>query len=315
MQIVYLDGYSVNPGDLSWSPLEQLGAFEVFERTPVHQVIPRCQNADIIITNKVRFGEKEFAALPHLQLLCVAATGYDNIHISAARKHGVTVCNIRDYSTMAVAQNIIAHLLNITNSISHYAQSNREGRWAQSQDFCYWDSPFVELYQKKAAIIGFGHIGQAVAKIFQALGMHVLAVSSKSELPAMIQKVDMQQAFREADVITLCCPLTPDNKHFVSEALLQTTQRNCILINTARGALVDETALLHALDNNRLSAYCADVMEQEPPTSDNLLLQHPKAHITQHIAWATIEARQRIIDTLAANIQSFINNKPQNTVE
>ncbi len=314
--ITFLDSFSVNPGDLTWDLLTAEGNLKTFDRTAPEDVIERSLDADVIITNKVKLDRTHFRQLPNLKLICVAATGYDPIDTKAARDCGITVCNCPNYSTEAVAQMVLALLLEATNHVGFYADANHKGYWSSSPDFCRWEQPIMELSGKKFAVVGFGHIGQATTRILRTLGAKLYAVTSKAQkaLPADVEKIALAEAFKTCDIVSLHCPSTPENAQFVNEALLDQANPNLILINTARGKLVDEAAVAKALMENKLKAYCCDVMTQEPPAADNPLLAAPNTYITPHIAWATLEARGRILDILAHNIRSFFEGTPVNVV-
>lgn len=316
MKIVYLDSHVLNPGDLSWEPLEVLGAFTAYDRTSAADVAARAAEADVVIVNKVRLGEAELDALPCLKLICVSATGYDVVDVAAARRRGIPVCNCPGYSTDAVAQHVAALLLEVCNHVGHYAREVKQGMWTRSRDFCVWDEPLAELAGKRAAIVGFGHIGARTASIFQALGLEVYAVTSKAagDLPAGVGKLTLAEAFDSCDVVSLNCPLTADNARFVDDRLLHACRPSLILINTARGGLVDDAAVASALGAGRLGAYCADVLTTEPPAADNPLLSAPRAYLTPHIAWASAAARRRIIDIVCGNIRAFEAGSPVNVV-
>ena len=244
------------------------------------------------------------------------ATGYNVVDIEAARKHGIPVCNIPAYSTRSVAQMVFALLLAITNRVEHYAEENRKGRWSRNPDFCYWDTPLMELSGKKMGIVGLGHTGMATARIALAFGMEVYACTSKSplQLGTDIRKSTMEELFSACDVISLNCPLTPETHHLVNPHTLALMKPGAILINTGRGPLVDEEAVAEALRNNTLAAYGADVTSTEPPSADHPLLSAPNAYLTPHIAWATREARLRLMDICERNIRAFLEGKPQNVV-
>ena len=316
MKIVILDGYTANPGDLSWKELETLGEVTVYDRTKPEDTVARAADADIVLTNKVVIGQKEMTELPHLIYIGVLATGYNVVDIDAARERGITVTNVPAYSTESVAQMVFAHLLTVTNRTEHYATANREGRWSRNQDFCYWDFPQTELAGKTLGIVGLGHIGQRVAQIAQAFGMRVKALTSKAanQLPGNILKADLQELISTSDIISLHCPLTENTRHLINADTINMMKTTTILINTGRGPLVDEEALATALRNERIAAFCADVLTVEPPKEDNPLLKLPNAYITPHIAWATIEARQRLIEVAVNNVRSFINGSPKNVV-
>ncbi len=316
MNTVFLDANTLNPGDLSWEQFERFGAFTAYERTEAEDVINRAKDADIIITNKVKLGETEIARLPRLKLICVVAAGYDVIDTRAARERNITVCNAAGYAGTAVAQMTLALLLEATNHVGEYAEANKNGFWSRSKDFCCWNRPLLELAGKRAAICGYGNIGRAVGVLLQALGCEVCAVTSKAqcELPDGILKISLEEAFKTCHVMSLHCPLTAETKRMVNKQILEHANKNLIIVNTARGKLVDDEALAQALHEGRIAAYCADVLSKEPPPADHPLLSAPNTFITPHIAWATPEARRRIIDITERNIENFLAGTPVNVV-
>jgi len=264
----------------------------------------------------VVIGKEEMAQLPHLKYIGVLATGYNVVDIETAHERGITVTNVPAYSTESVAQMVFAHLLTVTNRTEHYAQENRNGRWANNKDFCYWDFPHMELSGKTFGIVGLGNIGMRVATIANAFGMRVCASTSKSEdqLPSFIEKKSLTELFSECDVISLHCPLTPDTHHLINSETLQEMKSSAILINTGRGPLVDDQAVAEALAEGRLAAFCADVLTNEPPKATNPLLSQPNAFTTPHIAWASKEARIRLLQVAINNVRSFLNGQAQNVV-
>ena len=316
MKIVILDGYTANPGDLSWGSLKELGEVTVYGRTRREEIAGRAADADIVLTNKVVMDREMMALLPRLKYIGVLATGYNVVDIEAARERDIIVTNVPAYSTESVAQTVFAHLLTVTNRTEHYAQQNRQGRWAENMDFCYWDTELTELAGKTMGIVGLGHIGRRVAEIALAFGMQVKAMTSKKaeELPAGIQKAELQSLLASADVVSLHCPLTEGTKHLIHRETLRLMKPSAILINTGRGPLVDDEALAEALNEGRLRAYCADVVTEEPPKADHPLLHAPNAFITPHIAWATVEARKRLLQTAIGNVEAFVNGHPVNVV-
>lgn len=316
MNIVILDGYSANPGDLSWKELESLGNVTVYDRTSPSETVTRAAEAEVVLTNKVVIGRGEMAQLPHLKYIGVLATGYNVVDIEAAHERGITVTNVPAYSTESVAQMVFAHLLTVTNRIEHYAIANREGRWSRNPDFCYWDFPHMELSGKLFGIIGLGNIGQRVAAIAHAFGMRVCAYTSKSEnqLPSYVEKKSMEEILSACDVISLHCPLTPDTRHLINSQTLKKMKPSAILINTGRGPLIDDQAVADALAEGRLAAFCADVLTEEPPKATNPLLAQPNAFTTPHIAWASTEARIRLLHIAIDNVRSFFSGHPQNVV-
>ncbi len=317
MKIVILDGYSTNPGDLSWEELEKLGDVTVYDRTKPDETVARAADATIVLTNKVVLGREEIEQLPRLQYIGVLATGYNVVDIKAAHEHGIVVTNVPAYSTESVAQMVFAHLLTVTNRTEHYAVQNRQGRWSDNPDFCYWDTPLQELAGKTMGIVGLGNIGSRVAQIAQAFGMKVKVLTSKHAdvLPLGIQKAGLTELLSTSDVVTLHCPLTDETHHLIHADTLRIMKPTAILINTGRGPLVNDTDIAEALRTNRLAAYCADVLTEEPPKADHPLLNQSNAFITPHIAWATREARIRLLQTAIANVSAFVNGSPQNAVK
>lgn len=317
MKIVVLDGYGVNPGDLSWKKLEELGELTVYERTAPEDVLTRTEDAEIVLTNKVVLSAEVLEKLPKLKYIGVLATGYNVVDTEAARAQGVAVTNIPAYSTDSVVQMTFAHILNITNCVAHYARENREGKWARSKDFCYWDTPLLELSGLTLGVVGLGNIGMKVARVARTLGMEVYAATSKSSssLPEGIQKTTFKGLLGVCDILTLHCPLTPDTRELVNAKTLGMMKRGAVVINTGRGPLVNEDDVAEALRSGQLAAYGADVMCQEPPREDNPLLAEPNAFITPHVAWATIDARRRLMKIAADNIKAFVEGKPVNVVD
>lgn len=307
MKIVVLDGYALNPGDLSWTGMEALGELTVYERTSPSEVLERSAGAEVLITNKTVITAEQMAALPQLKYIGVLATGYNVVDIDEARNRGIVVTNIPAYSTASVAQMVFAHVLNITQRVGYYATENANGRWTNSVDFCYWDTDLVELDGKKMGIVGLGNIGRATARIAQAFGMEVLVVTSKeqSALPEGMKKVTLDELFAQSDVVSLHCPLTPDTKEMVNAARLQTMKPSAILINTGRGPLVNEQDLADALNGGRIAAAGLDVLSVEPSVTGNPLLGARNCFITPHIAWATKEARIRLMDIAVNNLKSY----------
>ena len=316
MKIVVLDGYAANPGDLSWDGMQAMGQLKVYDRTAPEDVLKRTNDADIVLTNKVVLSAELLSQLPHLKYIGVLATGYNVVDTAAARKQGIVVTNIPAYSTDSVAQLTFAHILNITNRVGHYASQNRNGRWSSNPDFVYWDTPLIELSGKTLGIVGLGNIGMKVAAIARQFGMDVFAMTSKnsSDLPAGIQKTTFDGLLGISDVLSLHCPLTEQTRHLINAKALKKMKRGAILINTGRGPLVDEQAVAKALQGGLLLGYGADVMSVEPPSADNPLLQCENAYLTPHIAWATLEARQRLMTIAVENVQAFLDGKPVNVV-
>lgn len=317
MNIVVLDGYGLNPGDLTWDSIKSLGQLTVYDRTSDQEIIRRAANADIILTNKTILTAGTLQSLPRLKYIGILSTGYNVIDIEAAKSKGIIVCNIPTYSTESVAQMTFAHLLNITNRVEHYAQENRNGRWNSSLDFCYWDSPIMELYGKKFGIIGLGNIGMAVASIARAFGMEVLAVTARkeAELPEGVKKVSLEDLLRSCDIVSLHCPLTTETRQIINSERLALMKPTAILINTGRGHLVNEHDLAEALNQGVIAAYGADVLCMEPAIPTNPLLTAKNTYLTPHIAWASTEARKRLMEICADNIKAFLSGAPKNVVE
>ena len=316
MKIIVLDGYGLNPGDLNWEGFETLGELTVYDRTLPSELMQRAAGAEVLITNKTLITAENMADLPELKYIGVLATGYNVVDIDAAKDRGIVVTNIPAYSTASVAQMVFAHILNITQRVGYYADENKQGRWTKNADFCYWDTQLVELQGKKMGIVGFGNIGQATARIAQAFGMEVCVYSSKPQfvLPSGIKKMDLDELFAECDVISLHCPLTPDTKEMVNAERLSKMKSNAILINTGRGPLINEQDLSNALNEGRIAAAGLDVLSVEPSVEGNPLLTARNCFITPHIAWATLEARTRLMEIAVQNLKSYLNGQIINNV-
>lgn len=316
MKIVILDAYTVNPGDLSWGELEKIADVDVYDRTDEEDIVERCRGAEIVLTNKVVLDASVLNQLPRLMYIGVLATGYNVVDLEVATRQSIIVTNIPAYSTQSVAQMVWSHLLNIVSRVDYYANQNREGRWCESKDFCYYDHTLVELHDKKMGIVGLGNTGMATAKIALAFGMDVFAVTSKSEdeLPEGIVPVGVDELFAKCDVISLHCPLTEDTMHLVDAERIKSMKKSAILINTGRGPLVVDEDVAEALNARRIAAYGADVLTVEPAQADNPLLSARNCYLTPHIAWATREARQRLIEICVDNVKAFIDNDPINQV-
>ena len=317
MKIIVLDGYGLNPGDLSWEKLASLGNLTLYDRTAPEDLLKRAAGAEILLTNKTVLDRKVIESLPDLKYIGVLATGYNVVDVKAAAERGVVVTNIPAYSTASVAQMVFALLLAITNRVEHYTEENHGGRWTRSADFCYWDSTLIELAGKTFGIVGLGHIGLSVARIASAFGMRVLALTSKpaDKLPEGIEKADsLDTLLAESDVLSLHCPLTEDTRHIINAASLKKMKPTAILINTGRGPLIDEQALADALNRGELCGAGVDVLSTEPPAADNPLLSARNCYITPHIAWATLEARQRLMNIAVGNVAAFLEGKSVNVV-
>ena len=307
MKIIVLDGYGLNPGDLSWNGMEALGELTVYDRTSPSELLERSAGAEVLITNKTLITADDMEALPQLKYIGVLATGYNVVDIEAAKARGIVVTNIPAYSTSSVAQMVFAHILNITQRVGHYAEDNAKGRWTESVDFCYWDTNLLELDGKKMGIVGFGNIGKATARIAQAFGMEVLVYTSKEqhELPEGMKKTSLDGLFAECDVVSLHCPLTPETKEMVNAERLKLMKSQAILINTGRGPLINEQDLADALNEGRIGAAGLDVLSVEPSVKDNPLLSAKNCFITPHIAWATKEARTRLMNIAVGNLKAY----------
>jgi glycerate dehydrogenase len=317
MNIVVLDGYTLNPGDLSWDPLLALGNCVIYDRTDVGEVLLKASGAEILLTNKTPITKQTIAAIPSLRYIGVLATGYNIVDVLAAHERNIPVTNVPTYGTDSVAQMVFAHLLNLTQGVGPHAQTVREGRWSVSKDFCYWDVPLVELQGLTMGIVGFGRIGQAVARLAEAFGMFVIASDRPGTTPpegVSARFVALNDLFRLSDVVSLHCPLTLETRHLVNKERLALMKRTAFLINTSRGQLVDEHALACALDAGALGGAGLDVLDVEPPLRENPLLSARTCYITPHIAWATTAARRRLLATAAENIAAFLAGRLQNRV-
>lgn len=316
MEIVVLDGYGMNPGDLSWDSIRELGNLTVYDRTEPNEVVERAKDADAVLTNKVVVSADIMARLPKLKYIGVLATGFNVVDTRAASERGIIVTNIPAYSTDSVVQMTFAHILNITNRVAHYASENRSGRWSRNADFCYWDTALPELSGLTLGIVGLGHIGKKVAHIARDFGMEVYAATSKNaaDLPEGIQKTTFDGLLGVCDILTLHCPLTDNTFEMMNKSTIAKMRRGAVLVNTGRGQLVNEADVAEALESGQLGAYGADVMCQEPPAADNPLLRAKNAFITPHIAWATFDARERLMKIAVDNVKAFIGGTPVNVV-
>lgn len=316
MKIVVMDGKGVNPGDMSWKQIQQFGELIVYERTASEEIIDHVGDAEIVLTNKTVFDEDTIAKLKNVKYIGVLATGYNVVDLKAASKRGIVVTNIPAYSTDSVAQMTFAHILNVTNHVDHYARASRDGEWSRCPDFCYWDKPLVELAGKTIGIIGLGNIGMKVANIALNFGMNVIAYTSKEpkELPNGINKASIDNILSDSDIISLHCPLTKQTRELINKDSIAKMKRSVIVVNTGRGPLVNEEDVANALHNGLIGAYSADVMCSEPPSADDPLFVEQNAYITPHVAWASKEARIRLMDIAEKNIHSFLSGKPINVV-
>ena len=310
--IVILDGFTANPGDISWAAIEALGNCKIYDRTGEADVVARAADADIVLTNKTLITQKSLAALPRLRYIGVLATGYNTVDVQAAQQRGILVCNVPEYSTPNVTQAVFALLLELTNRTGHHSQTVHEGRWSASPDFCYWDGELVELAGRTLGIVGYGRIGKAVAAVGRAFGMQILAHRrTASDDP---QFVSLDRLLSESDVVSLHCPLVPDTKELINAARLAQMKPSAFLINTARGALIHEPDLAAALNTERIAGAGLDVLSVEPPLASNPLLSARNCVMTPHIAWATRNARLRLLEVTAANIRGYLLNRPQNVI-
>ena len=316
MKIVVADGYAVNPGDLSWDFLKDFGTYTVYDRTAPNDVIPRLQDAHIVLTNKTPITEEVLNACPGIRLICVLATGYNVVDCDAAAKRGIPVCNVPAYGTQAVAQFTFALLLELCHAVGHHNKLVHAGRWSDNPDFCFWDTPQMELAGKTMGFIGFGRIGQAVARIASAMGMRVLAYSrtQTAEGAALAKYVDLNTLLTQSDVISLHCPLTVQTQHIINANSIALMKDGALLLNTARGPLVDEAAVADALSAGKLGGYAADVVSQEPISRNNPLLIAPNCILTPHMAWAPTDSRRRILECTKHSIEGFLAGKSINTV-
>lgn len=315
MKIVILDGNALNPGDLTWQGFENLGEVTLYDRTPKDLIVSRIGDAEILITNKVTITKEILNQCPNLKYIGVLATGYNIIDTKACSEKSIVVTNIPSYSTSAVAQAVFAYILEYTNGVHSHNQSVQQGDWVKSPDFCYWTHPLLELANKTIGIIGYGSIGQQVAKIAHAFGMNVLAYSrTPSKICEPTKNVSLEFLLQNSDFISLHAPLTPETTHLINDETLKIIKSGAMLINTARGPLVDENAVAKALHSGKLVSYAADVLSTEPMSADCPLLGCKNTIITPHVAWAGLETRQRLMNIAVDNLKAFIAGKPQNQV-
>jgi len=316
MKIAILDGFTLNPGDLSWQPVHDLGECNVYERTDARDVLTRCRDAQIVFTNKVILDANILAQLPQLKYIGVTATGFNVVDTAAAKELGIVVTNTPAYGSDSVAQFVFAQLLNWAQPVAHYSETVKQKRWAKSPDFCYYDAPMIELSNLTLGIVGYGAIGKKVAQIALGFGMQVLIHSrtKPQDLPDGIRFVALDQLAKESDVISLHCPLNDTNAGFVNAAFLANMKNSAYLVNTGRGPLINETDLLDALKNNTIAGAALDVLAVEPPDENNPLFEVNNLTITPHIAWATLAARQRLMGIAVNNLQDFLAGKTTNRV-
>ncbi|MGI6011459.1 MAG: D-2-hydroxyacid dehydrogenase [Ruminococcus sp.] len=317
-KIVILDGYTINPGDLSWDMFQELGECHIYERTAEKQVVERCRDARIVLTSKGVFSRKVMEELPELSYIGVLATGYNVIDIAAARERGITVTNIPAYSTNSVAQMVFSLLFALCSHVKEHSDGVKEGKWSDCRDFCYWDYPIIELAGKTMGIIGFGKIGQQTAKAANAFGMKVKAWSrGKKEAEEKIEfqwAESMEELLETSDVVSLHCPLFEETKYMINRESLKKMKPTAFLINTARGPLIREEELAEALNSGEIAGAALDVLEMEPPSRDNPLFQAKNCVITPHIAWASKEARTRLINIAFSNLKEYLKGSPVNVV-
>lgn len=316
VRIVVLDGFTLNPGDLSWDSLAALGELKVYDRTSLDRVFERAQIAQIILTNKTLLTAETIESLPELTYIGVMATGCNVVDIETARRKSIIVTNVPEYGTSSVAQMVFAHILNLCLHVGEHGESVSQGVWARSSDFCFWDFPLIELAGLTIGIVGYGRIGRAVARLGSAFGMHVLVndITTPTNLDGDVESVDLDTLFRESDIISLHCPLTPQTKNLVNRERLKLMKPSAFLINTSRGPLVDEQALAEALNNKHIAGAGLDVLEKEPPAENNPLFAARNCYITPHIAWATASARERLMRIVVENVRAYLGGSPKNIV-
>ena len=317
MKIVILDGNALNPGDLSWDPIREFGEVTVYPRTEsLEDTIQRIGDHEIVLINKVPITEEVFEACPNIKLICVQATGYNVVDCEAAKRRGIPVCNVPSYSTAAVAQFTMALLLEVCHRIGHHDRLVHEGKWCESESFCFWDSPQMELAGKTMGIIGFGSIGQAVGRLAKVLGMEVITYSRsiRPEGKEIAEYVDLDTLLARSDVISLHCPLFPETEKMINAETIGKMKDGLILLNTSRGGVIDEEAVSVALRSGKIRAAAVDVVSEEPMRRENPLLTAPNCIITPHMAWAPIETRQRLLGVVAENIRGFLEGTPRNVV-
>ena len=315
MKIVILDGYASNPGDVSWEEIAGFGELTVYERTAKNEVVSRIGDAEIVFLNKTPVDASVFEQCKNLRMIGILATGYNIVDIAAAKAHGVTVCNVPGYSTGAVAQMTFALLLEMTQHVGEHSRAVHGGQWQRCPDFCFWNAPLTELAGKTLGIVGYGAIGQAVGNIAQAFGMRLLVTARHIKpVPEGAQFVTPDELLARSDIVSLHCPQTAENLHMIDGAALAKMKDGAILLNTARGGLIDEQAVADALKSGKLAGYGADVVSKEPIAADNPLLTAPNCYLTPHIAWAPKETRLRLHHIAAENLRAFLNGTPQNVV-
>lgn len=308
-KIVVLDSYTLTGEDLTWGELKKIADVTVYDRTKPEDTVARCTGADMVLTNKVIIDDTIMEQLPQMKYIGILATGMNVVDLEAAAHRGIAVTNIPAYSTASVAQMVFAHLLNITQRVDHYSNQVHEGKWGANADFSMRDTPLIELAGKTIGLVGLGNTGMATAQIANAFGMKVIAVTSKSELPGWIESVSKEEMFKRADVVSLHCPLVPDTEKIINAQTLGLMKKTAIVINCGRGGLVDEDALAEALTRGEIMAAGIDVMRQEPPRDGSPLIGCKNCYVTPHIAWATKEARERLMEIAVKNCKAFIEGK------
>jgi glycerate dehydrogenase len=314
MNIVVTDGYSLNPGDLSWKELEKLGDCKIYDRTK-KETVERCKDSDIIVTNKVVLDKKIISQLPRLKCIAVTATGFNVVDTKDARERNIPVMNVPEYGTDSVSQMVFSLLLELCQQVGYHSKTVYDGRWEKSDNFCYWDRPLVELTGLTMGIVGCGRIGRRTAQLASAFGMKVLGYDAYSvSEDSLIEKTNLDDLLSKSDVVTLHCPLTEDTEEMMNAESISKMKNNAFFINTSRGKLVNERDLADALNKNKIAGAGLDVLSTEPPSPDNPVLKAKNCFITPHIAWATKAARERLLNTTIENIKSFINGKSVNVV-
>ncbi len=314
--IVFLDAYTTNPGDISFESLERLGHFKRYDRTTIKALEQRCSHAEIVIVNKFPINAETLSFMPFVRYIVVSATGYNNIDLNAVRARNIQVSNVKAYSTESVAQHVFASILAFFNRIEYYNNQVKEGRWASNQDFCFYDSPIIELKSQTIGIYGFGQIGERVGEIASAFGMKVLAYTRNraKQKPEYVRFVDEVVLFKESDVLTLHCPLSESTSGLINSGNLAFMKKNAIIVNTGRGGLVNEHDLLEALENKIVSGAILDVLNTEPPQNDLPLTKHPRCFVTPHIAWASQAARIKLVHGIAENISAYLSGRIINSI-
>ena len=315
MKIVVLDSYTLNPGDLCWDGLKELGDCLIYDRTPADRILERSEDAEIILTNKTPLTAETISQLTALKYIGLLSTGYDVVNVAEAKKYQIIATNIPTYGTQSVAQMVFAHILNLTQAVGAHAESVRKGVWSGSTDFCYWLTPLIELKDKTLGVVGYGKIGREVAKIGLAFGMKILAYDPISKEDENAVFTDIQTLFQNSDFISLHCPLNSETNKFINKDKMNLMKKTAFLINTGRGALVEENDLADALNQGRIAGAGLDVLSKEPPLIDHPLLRAKNCFISPHIAWATLAARERLLKQAVENIKAFLAGNPVNVIQ